>query len=84
MLDSLSRKQHLLLDAQAAERIVEPWGQAYDAERFREQQIQAERQRVESLKKAEQLRRQADEEIRRANQQAAPLPANQRGGGRIR
>ena len=68
MLDSLSRKQHLLLDAQAAERIVGPWGLKYDQAQQRAREMQMEKQRQESLRNAEQLRKQADEEIRRASQ----------------
>lgn len=89
MLDSLSRKTRLLLDAQAAERIVEPWGQQYDAERFHAQQIQAEEQRRRSIQKAEELRRQAEEEIQRANRQSVPgqpgrVASPGRSDGRVR
>lgn len=94
MLDNLSRKSHLLLDAQAAERIVEPWGQTYDAERFRDQQLRAEQQRIESLRRADELRRKAEAEYERANRSAAPPPDYRtpaerradarRGDGRIR
>ena len=45
MLDSLSRKQHLLLDAEAAEQIVGPWGHKYDLARQRAREQQMERQR---------------------------------------
>ena len=39
MLDSLSRKTHVLLDAQAAEKIMEPWGFSYDAQQAAEQAL---------------------------------------------
>lgn len=68
MLDSLSRKQHLFLDAQAAERIVGPWGQKYDQAQRRARELQMERQRQESLRHAEQLEKQAEEERRHAGQ----------------
>lgn len=81
MLDSLSRKQHLLLDAEAAERVVGPWGHEYDQAQQKKRERQMEQQRKESLRHAEQLRKQADEEVRRANRQNASAPANRRGGG---
>ena len=92
MLDSLSRKSHILLDAQAAERIVEPWGQHYDAERAIQQQREAEEMRRRSLEKAEELKRQAEQEYRRAGQREFPAPprddrrrsARRGGDGRVR
>ncbi len=71
MLDSLSRKSHILLSASAAERIMEPWGQTYDMQRAQEQQIQIERTRGESLRRAEELRQRMNEEYRRAGRPAA-------------
>lgn len=82
MLDSLSRKSHLLLDAQAAERIMEPWGQAYDADQAQEQQLQAELKRQKALKRAAELQREADEERRRANAGGAEFPPIQRDSNR--
>ena len=73
MLDSLSRKTHLLLDAQAAERIMEPWGHSYDAQQAEEQARVAELRRRRGLDKAEMLRRQADEEQRKAISDGRPL-----------
>jgi uncharacterized membrane protein required for colicin V production len=46
LLDNLSRKSNFLLNAQAAERIVEPWGQQYDlqqGQRMREEAAAVER-----------------------------------------
>ena len=73
MLDSLSRKTHLLLDAQAADRIMEPWGNSYDAQQADEKARLAEIRRRQGLDKAEMLRRQADEEQRRATASGQPL-----------
>ncbi|MEZ6017490.1 MAG: CvpA family protein [Planctomycetota bacterium] len=42
VLDNLARKSNLLLNAQAAERIVGPWGQHYDMQRGREMREQGE------------------------------------------
>lgn len=66
MLDSLSRKTHILLSASAAERIMEPWGQEYDLQRAEKQQLRAQQSREESLRKAEALRQRMNEEYRRA------------------
>lgn len=74
MLDSLSRKSHLLLDAQAAERIMEPWGQAYDADQAQEQQRLAEMKRQKALKRAGELERQAGEERRRGQPAPGAVP----------
>ena len=68
MLDSLSRKSHLLLDARAAERIMEPWGHSYDEERAEEQRERLERQRQQSIERAKELRAQAEEEERKARE----------------
>lgn len=72
MLDSLSRKSHLLLDAQAAERIMEPWGQSYDAQQALELQREMELDRQRSLSKAAELKAQYEEELQRANRDAQP------------
>lgn len=66
MLDSLSRKTHLLLDAQAAERIMEPWGHSYDVQKAEEVQREVELDRRRSLDKAEEYRVKYDEEMRKA------------------
>lgn len=88
MLDSLSRKTHILLDAQAADRIVEPWGQYYDAERAVKQQREAEEMRRRSLQKADELQRQAEQEYRRAGRREFPRADGRRpraqGDGRVR
>ena len=42
MLDNLSRKQHLLLDAEAAERIVGEWGRVHDEEGADRRSVPAE------------------------------------------
>lgn len=76
MLDNLSRKSHLLLDAQAAERIMEPWGQAYDADQAVQQQRAAEAMRKRSLEKAQDLQRKADQEFQRAQAAGAPQVRN--------
>ena len=76
MLDSLSRKSHLLLNAQAAEKIMEPWGNSYDAQQAEKQAQMAEMTRRIGLDKAEMLRRQADEEQRKAVSSGGPLPSN--------
>lgn len=41
LLDNLSRKSNILLNAEAAERIVGPWGQQYDLERGRRMREEA-------------------------------------------
>lgn len=65
MLDSLSRKQHLLLDAEAAERIVGEWGAVYDEELYAKHKRQvAEDAEERRLHEAEQRRMKA-EELRR-------------------
>lgn len=49
LLDNLARKSNFLLNAQAAERIVEPWGQQYDlqqGQRMREEAAAVERGRA--------------------------------------
>ncbi|MEL6713956.1 MAG: CvpA family protein [Planctomycetota bacterium] len=69
MLDSLSRKSKILLNAQAAERIMEPWGQHYDAELARERQMEVERMQRQSFEKAAELERMAQEERKRAQMQ---------------
>lgn len=73
MLDNLSRKSHLLLDAQAAERIMEPWGHSYDQERHEEQEKRLERQRQQSIERAKELRAQAAEEERKARQDSSGI-----------
>jgi len=47
VLDNLARKSNILLNAQAAERIVGPWGQQYDLQRGREM-----RQRASEVERA--------------------------------
>jgi len=71
MLDSLSRKSHILLNAQAAERIMDPWGQYYDQEVLRRQQERAAEMQRRSLEKADDLERQAARERARAAEKAA-------------
>lgn len=65
MLDNLSRKQHLLLDAEAAERIVGEWGRVHDeeiyAEHKRQVALDAEERR---LHEAEQRKMRAEERRR--------------------
>lgn len=73
MLDNLSRKSHLLLDAQAAERIMEPWGQSYDVQQAQELQKDAEAKRRTALEKAEKLRREYEAQLRRANESGMPV-----------
>lgn len=68
MLDNLSRKSHILLDARAAENIMEPWGHQHDSDKVEEQRLRLERQKQESLERAKEYRRQAAEEERRARQ----------------
>ena len=41
LLDNLARKSNVLLNAQAAERIVGPWGQQYDLQKGREMRERA-------------------------------------------
>lgn len=70
MLDSLSRKSKILLDAQAAERIMEPWGKAYDAD-LAQKRRDAEARRLDeerrqSAIRAQQYEQQLMEERRRA------------------
>lgn len=76
MLDSLSRKTHLLLDAQAAERIMEPWGQSYDVQQAVELQQAAELERRRRLDKAEEFRRKYEEEMKKADAEGRPLEVN--------
>ena len=68
MLDSLSRKQHLLLDAQAAEKIMEPWVHTYDPERHERVQRELEEEQEERMERAKELKRQYEEEMRRAQE----------------
>lgn len=73
MLDNLSRKSHLLLDAHASERIMEPWGQSYDVQRAEERMRIDAQNRRDGIKKAEEMQRDTDEQFRKANQSAQPL-----------
>ncbi|QDV07351.1 Colicin V production protein [Planctomycetes bacterium Poly30] len=72
MLDNLSRKTHVLLDAQAAERIMEPWGQSYDVQRAEELQQAAEMERRRRLDRAEEFRRKYEAELRSAQSEGRP------------
>ncbi len=76
MLDNLSRKSHLLLDAHAAERIMEPWGQSYDMQRAAERQRRDAITQQEALDKAAQMRKEADEEFRKASSRAGAVDLN--------
>lgn len=65
MLDNLSRKQHLLLDAQAAERIVGEWGRVHDEEIYAEHKRQVEKDAEERRLHEEEQRRLKAEDLRR-------------------
>ncbi|MEC7232417.1 MAG: hypothetical protein VXW31_05735, partial [Planctomycetota bacterium] len=84
MLDSLSRKQHLLLDADAAERIVGPWGQFYDEQLYAEHKEQVKRDAVERRLHDEEQRRLRDEERRRAQRLLSDSTDRPGRGGGIR
>lgn len=69
ILDNLSRKSHILLNAQAAERIVDPWGHAHDNHLQREREEAVKRQYEMSRQREQRLREMADEESRRRREQ---------------
>jgi len=68
MLDNLSRKQHLLLSAEAAERIMGTWGQSYDQAQHELQRVELEEARQQRLDKAADLKKQSEAELKRAEQ----------------
>ena len=69
ILDNLSRKSHILLNAQAAEKIVDPWGHVHDSHIQEANREEIRRQQEESRLREKRLRQQADEELRRRRQQ---------------
>lgn len=72
VLDNLSRKKHLLLNAQAAERIVGPWGLQHDAHCEEEQLLRFQKQQRESRERADELRRMAEEEEQKMRAKDSP------------
>lgn len=75
VFDNLSRKSHILLTSQAAERIVDPWGHVHDSHLQEEHRADLKRQQEESRLRERRLREQADEENRkrRAREQASGI-----------
>jgi hypothetical protein len=69
ILDNLSRKSHILLNAEAAGKIVDPWGANHDAHMQQEDREALRRQQEESRAREKRLREQADEENRRRRAQ---------------
>ncbi|MDB2576542.1 CvpA family protein [Planctomycetota bacterium] len=69
MLDNLSRKSHILLNAEAAETIVDPWGHVHDSHMQEADRQDLRRQQEDSRLREQRLRQQADEESRRRESQ---------------
>ena len=69
ILDNLSRKSHILLNAEAAGKIVDPWGANHDAHMQEADREALRRQQEESRAREKRLREQAVVENRRRRAQ---------------